>query len=83
MTNEVRVNHGGLDIAVDESVLAQYRFMSAAALAAVLVEYAGHVRIDKFKKTGRGPKKPTKRTRFLNETHVSTGRLLTRAGHRT
>lgn len=74
----------GMDIAVDETVWRRFQTMSAAMLAAALVEYAGYVRLELFRKKTRGPKKPRiKRTQHLNETHVSTGRLLARAGHRT
>jgi hypothetical protein len=42
-----------------------------------------HVRLDKFKRTKRGPKKPVPpRTKHAGTPHVSTARLLARAGHK-
>ena len=52
--------------------------MSAAALACVLKELAGKVRLAAFRKHPRGPKKPTakKKARTDKGTHVATVRLL-------
>jgi len=83
VANEVRVTHGGMDVAVDEEIWIPFQTMSAADLSARLKEYASNVRLDSFKRSRRGPKKPaTPRTKYANETHVSTARLLARAGHR-
>ena len=82
--NEVRVTHGGMDVAVDEEVWQPFQSMSTADFAARLKEVATNVRLDRFKKSRRGPKKPPPlRNKYVNETHVSTARLLTRAGHRS
>ena len=84
VANEVRVVHGGMDVAVDEETWVPFQSMSAADLAARLKEYASHVRLDVFKRNRRGPKKPApRRTKYAEETHVSTARLLARAGHKT
>jgi hypothetical protein len=84
IANEVRVTHGGMDVALDEEVWAPFQAMSTSDLAARLKEYARNVSLDVFKRNRRGPKKPpTRRTKYTNETHVSTARLLARAGHKS
>lgn len=85
VANEVRVTHGGMDVAVDEEAWIPFQSMSATDLAARLKAYASHVRLDKFKRSRRGPKKPAaRRTKYAGDTHVSTARLLlARAGHKT
>jgi len=84
VANEVRVTHGGMDVALDEEVWVPFQAMSATDLAARLKEYARNVSLDVFKRNQRGPKKPpTRRTKYANETHVSTARLLARAGYKT
>lgn len=84
IANEVRVTHGGMDVAVDEDAWQPFQSMPAADFATRLKEYAANVRIDRFKRSKRGPKKPPPpRTKYPNQPHVSTARLLARAGHRT
>ena len=84
VANEVRVNYGGMDVALDEETWVPFQSMSASELAAKLKEYAGNVRLSAFKRHPRGAKKPTpRRTQYASETHVSTARLLARAGHKT
>lgn len=82
VANEVRVNYGGMDVALDDEVWESFRTMSASELAAKLKDYAGNVRLSAFRRHPRGPKKPApRRTQYAKSTHVSTARLLTRAGH--
>jgi Transposase DDE domain len=84
VANEVRLNYGGMDVALDEELWVPFQSMSANELAAKLKEYAGNVRLSAFKRHPRGPKKPApRRTKYANDTHVSTARLLARAGHKT
>jgi hypothetical protein len=84
VANEVRVTHGGMDVALDGETWAPFQSMSAADLARRLKECASYVRLDVFKRNRRGPKKPpTRRTKYAESTHVSTARLLARAGHKT
>lgn len=84
VANEVRVNYGGMDVALDEETWVPFQSMSAQELASKLKEYASNVRLSAFKRHPRGPKKPApRRTKYTNETHVSTARLLARAGHGT
>jgi Transposase DDE domain len=83
VANEVRVTHGGMNVAVDEEAWQPFQSMSDADLAAKLKEYAANVRLDKFRRSRRGPKKPpVRRTKYANETHVSTARLLARGGYK-
>ena len=59
------------------------RTMSPQELGCALLDYAAHVRLPKFTRTKRGPKKPVpRRTKYTNTPHVSTARLLVRAGYR-
>lgn len=84
VANEVRVTHGGMDVAIDEEAWVPFQSMSAGDLAARLKEYASNVRLKAFKRSKRGPKKPpTARTKHAGKTHVSTGRLLARSGYKT
>lgn len=84
VANEVRANYSGMNIALDEETWVPFQSMSASELAAKLKEYAGNVDLSAFKRHPRGPKKPvTPRTKYTGETHVSTARLLARAGHKT
>ena len=82
--NEVRFNYGRMDVALDEEVWAPFQLMLASELAAKLKEYTSNVRLSAFKRHPRGPKKPAlRRTKYANDPHVSTARLLARAGHKT
>jgi hypothetical protein len=82
VANEVRVVSGGMDLAIDDSTWLRFQAMSPQELAPELLTYAAHVRLDKFTRSKRGPKKPPpKRTLYANSSHVSTGQLLVRAGH--
>jgi hypothetical protein len=84
IANEVRFNYGGMDVALDEEIWAPFQSMSASELAARLKEYAGNIRLSAFKRHPRGPKKPApRRTKYANDTHVSTARILARAGYKT
>ena len=84
VANEVRVTHGGMDVALDDEVWEPFRRMPANELAAKLKEYASNVRLSAFKRRPRGPKKPApRRMMYPGMPHVSTARLLARAGHTT
>jgi IS4 transposase len=83
VANEVRVVSGGMDVALDDDVWVRFRSMPPQELASTLLDCASHVRLDKFKRTKRGPKKPVPpRTKHAGTPHVSTARLLARAGHK-
>jgi hypothetical protein len=83
VANEVRVVSGGMDVALDDEVWTRFQTMSSHELGRELLTYATHVRLPAFTRTKRGPKKPVPpRTKYTNTPHVSTARLLARAGHR-
>ena len=83
VANEVRNVSGGMDVALDEEVWTRFHTMSPQELGHALLAYAIHVRLPVFTRTKRGPKKPVPpRTKYANTPHVSTARLLARAGHR-
>lgn len=82
VANEVRVVSGGMYVALDDSIWLRFRAMSPQELARELLTHAANVRLDKFTRSKRGPKKPPpKRERYAFGSHVSTGQLLVRAGH--
>jgi hypothetical protein len=83
VANEVRVVSGGMDVALDEEVWTRFHAMPPQELSRALLDYASHVRLPAFTRIKRGPKKPVPpRAKYANTPHVSTARLLARAGHR-
>lgn len=77
IANDVRKHSVGMSIALDTSTWVPFQTMAPAELAKVMLRYAKHTDLRKFKRHPRGPKKPVpKRTRFADKTHVSTARLL-------
>jgi hypothetical protein len=77
IANEVRATGPGMAIAIDDVAWETFQTIEPANLARRLLRWASHVQLPRFKRHARGPKKPVpKRTRFPNETHVSTARLL-------
>ena len=83
VANEVRNVSGGMDVALDDEVWAPFQTMPPNELGSALLDYAAHVRLPRFSRTKRGPKKPVPpRTKHTDTPHVSTARLLARAGHR-
>jgi Transposase DDE domain len=77
VANEVRAMALGMDVAVDQSCWERFQRMTAIELAERMLEWAGGVKLAKLRKHPRGIKKPVpKRTRFADQTHVSTARLL-------
>lgn len=77
IANEVRATALGMSIAIEPSVWEVFRDMQPEKLATHMLGWAERVRLPKYKRHPRGPKKPVpKRTRFADKTHVSTARLL-------
>ena len=80
VANEVRTTKVGMDIALESSAWEIFHSMRPETLAAEMLTWAKHVRLPKYKRHPRGPKKPVpKRTRYATETHVSTAQLLAKA----
>ena len=72
-----------MDVALDDAVWTHFQTMPPNELGSALLDYAAHVRLPRFTRTKRGPKKPVPpRTKHTDTPHVSTARLLARAGHR-
>ena len=77
IANGVRKHSVGMSIALETSTWVPFQTMAPAELAKVMLRYAKHADLRKFKRHPRGPKKPVpKRTRFADKPHVSTARLL-------
>lgn len=74
---EVRQVHPGLVIAVPPDEWSRIAAMTAQSFARWLKDIAGRVDLARYRKTPRGPKKPTpKKSRYRNGGHVSTHKLL-------
>ena len=81
IVEEARAVQRGMDVMLDDDAWEPFHTMSPAALAKRLMGWARHVDWPRFRKSVRGPKKPTrKRNRFKNKPHVSTARLLAGLG---
>jgi hypothetical protein len=77
IANEVRTTIGGMLIATIPEDWEVFQSMSSVDLASALLKLAAHAHLPKYKRHPRGPKKPVpKRTKFQDNTHVSTARLL-------
>ena len=77
IADEVRSTSVGIPIAIDPVVWETFQTMPSAGVAKEMLRYATHIRLPRFKRHPRGPKKPVpKRTKYMNTPHVSTARLL-------
>jgi hypothetical protein len=75
---EVKQVHEGMMIALPPTCWEDMARMKPRAFARLLKAIAGHVDLDQYRKTPRGPKKPPpKKSRYRNGGHVSTHKLLT------
>jgi Transposase DDE domain len=75
---EVKQVHEGMMIAIPPVCWEDIARMKTRAFARWLKKIAGHVALDQYRKTPRGPKKPPpKKSRYRNGGHVSTHKLLT------
>lgn len=84
IAKQVQKTSFGMSIAIEPSAWAPFQTCSAATLAKELTRVAKEVDLRKLKRHPRGEKKPVpKRTRFRDETHVSTARLLADSRKRT
>ena len=76
---EIRGTYDGMMIAIPEPHWRIFRMLSVKELVKVLKEIAGHLRLSRYRKHRRGPKKPPpKKAAYANGGHVSTFRLLNR-----
>ena len=77
IVEEARAVQRGMDVMLDEEAWRPFHTMAPRPLAKCLMGWAVHIDWPRFRKSVRGPKKPTpKRTRFKDKPHVSTARLL-------
>ncbi len=84
LANEIRITMGGMQIATVPEEWEVFQTMPPHKLAENLVKWAGFVQLPKYKRHARGPKKPVpKRTKYQDNTHVSTARLLAKAGKKS
>lgn len=80
IANEVRATISGMSVVLDAEIWDVFHAMSPKALAKELLKWSANVRLPKYKRHPRGPKKPVpKRTLYADEGHVSTARLLAKA----
>ena len=77
LAGNIARTYDGMMIAVAPEDWTVFHAMPLTELAEVLLELAGNVKLSKFRKHRRGPKKPQpKRDKHPDKPHVSTARLL-------
>jgi IS4 transposase len=77
VAEEVQMTHRGMMIAIPEDEWVVFHDMAPRELGAVLVELAGLVRIEEYRKSPRGPKKPPPKKRSgAKIKHVATAKIL-------
>ncbi len=77
VAEEVQMTHRGMMIAIPEDEWVVLQDMTPRELGAVLVELAGLVRMEEYRKSSRGPKKPPpKKQSGAKIKHVATARIL-------
>ena len=82
MAMEVKQVHEGMLIAVPPACWEMSARMETRGFAKTLTKIAAHVDLERYRKSPRGPKKPTpKKSRYQNGGHVSTHKLLTDREH--
>lgn len=79
---EIKQAHDGMMIALPPACWEVFCGMSVPSFAKLLKKIAAHVDLAVYRKTPRGPKKPSpKKDRYENGGHVSTHKLLTDSEH--
>jgi hypothetical protein len=74
---EIQQTHRGMMVALPLPLWERFATLTAKGMAAVLRAMAGHVQLERYRKTTRGPKKPPpKRTKYKNGEHVATFRVI-------
>jgi hypothetical protein len=77
MVLEVRQTYAGMMVAIPPAEWVVFEEFSDRAVAQVLREIAGQVSIQRYRKTPRGPKKPSpKRQRCKNGEHIATAKII-------
>ncbi len=81
IVEEARAVQRGMDVMLDDEAWEPFHTMAPRVFAKRLLRWAAHIDWPRFRKSVRGPKKPTtKRSRFKDKPHVSTARLLAGIG---
>jgi len=79
LAGNIARTYDGMMIAVAPEDWAVFHAMPLSQLAEVLLQLAANVKLSKFRKHRRGPKKPRlKRAKHPDQPHVSTAKLLAR-----
>ena len=77
VANDIAQTYHGMMIAIPEEAWRVFSRMGPAAMVATLQELARKVRLEAYRKSPRGPKKPRpKREGTSKASHVSTAKLL-------
>jgi len=77
MALEIKQISEGLSVFVSPEEWTPFRTMDVADFAAKLKEMAGHMKLDYYRKSKRGPKKPPpKKAAYENGGHLSTHKIL-------
>jgi IS4 transposase len=77
LADEIGKVHEGMMIAIEEKSWVVFARMTVEELVAVLRDLANKVRLSKFRRHPRGPKKPTVKRKYNNKhPHVATSRIL-------
>ncbi len=77
LTDEIAGTYRGMRIAIPEAEWKGFQNLSARELADLLREVAGAIKLSRYRKSRRGPKKPSPpRQHDPQKPHVSTARLL-------
>jgi Transposase DDE domain len=77
VAEELAGTYRGMMIALPEEGWKYLAEMSEGEFVAWLLSVAKRVRMDRYRKSPRGPKKPrTRRTRFSNAKHIATSRVM-------
>ena len=78
LADEIVATFRGLAIAVPAEAWTEVTAWTVPTLAQWLVALAKTVKLSRYRKSPRGPKKPrARRTRFASKKHISTAKLLT------
>ncbi|MCF6299047.1 MAG: IS4 family transposase [Thiomicrorhabdus sp.] len=77
LAGNIARTYDGMMIALPEEEWSVFQTLSILKLVEILLQLAANVKLSKFKKSARGPKKPPKkRNKYSKHPHVSTARLL-------
>jgi hypothetical protein len=74
---EIRNTYDGMMVAIPEEHWHVFRTLSVSEMAQVLKDLAGHLKLSRYRKHPRGPKKPPPEKKvYTNGGHVSTFKIL-------